>query len=222
MCLFTQGNKALAPSIPKSRGAYSPMKNSIQAAKGKVGNTGRAIPGLMARSALMVGLSLLIVLNWGCVSILKTSSSEVSKEMDLKAEEPAITANADEGLIKAEIPEKEDYWPEKSATMNSEATNGRSWEDQKVKVAAISEAQKYPSLAKIRICYRAELDEWWVTMYDDMGDRIDVKTYIWNPDGERLERHLVLNTIPKGRLSVELAKQDPSDACEIIAPQTTR
>jgi hypothetical protein len=142
--------------------------------------------------------------------------------MDLSAQDHTMTADTDEGLIKAEIPEGDGYWPEKSATMNSGPTTVRSWEDQKVKVAAIREARKYPSLAKMKICYRSKLDEWWVTMYDDMGKQMDVKTYIWNGDVERLERHLVMNTIPKGRLMVELAKQDPSDACEIIEPQNTR
>jgi hypothetical protein len=155
----------------------------------------------------------------GCLSAIRSGSPEVSKEIESIARQPTMVANSSGGLIKPEIPPEAEQWPEQSATNNAQPGSARHWEDQKVRVAAIRTAESIPSVKKIKICYRSEYNEWWVSLYDDLGPEIDVKTYIWDSEKERLERHLALKTIPAGKLGVELAKNQPGDACELVDPK---
>lgn len=158
----------------------------------------------------------------GCLSMMQTKNESIESQLESGIEQDQKVANAPQELIKPRIPEDEGYWPKQSATMNSENMDQRFWEDQKVRVAALREARAIPTVRKVKICYRTEMSEWWVNLYDDVGSEIDIKTFIWNPDEEKLERYLVLNTIPKSRLRIELAKQGHDDACELLDPNANK
>ncbi len=172
--------------------------------------------------ALVVLAMIVVPVLNGCFSIMKAKQDKFTPKLESKHGQDIKVASSSQELIKPKIPEDQEYWPKQSATMNSDNGNQRFWEDQKVRVAALREARTIPTVTKVKICYRTEMSEWWVNLYDDAGSEIDIKTYIWNPDEEKLERFLVLNTIPKSRLRIELAKQGPQDACELLDPNANR
>jgi len=106
------------------------------------------------------------------------------------------------------------------AGQKPEVTGGhrKVWEDQKVKTAAQEMARGFPAVKKIQVCYQVEADEWWVTLYDDMGVEIDLKQFTWNRDQEKLEPFLVLKRVPASRLDAHLTTKRPGMACEIVEP----
>ena len=57
--------------------------------------------------------------------------------------------------------------------------------------AAIEEAKELVAVEKMKLCYKLKEDEWWVSIYVDIRDRIDVKQFIWNRELENLEPFLV-------------------------------
>lgn len=91
-------------------------------------------------------------------------------------------------------------------------------QEEKVKKAAIETLKGLSSPIKYTICYDEENDEWWLTVYDDIGHALDVKQYFWTPAQEKLEPFLVLNRIPKGRLAAELSKKSDRKKCSIYEP----
>lgn len=93
---------------------------------------------------------------------------------------------------------------------------GKKWEDQKVLNAAVKKAKEFAAPKKIKVCYDVEPDEWWVFIYDDVGNRIDLKQFVWNRNREILEPHLVLSDpIPHSRLDDHLYKKESGRACEV-------
>lgn len=91
-------------------------------------------------------------------------------------------------------------------------------QEEKVKKVAIETLKGLSSPIKYTICYDEENDEWWLTVYEDIGHALDVKQYFWTPQQEKLEPFLVLNRIPKGRLTAELSKQSDRKKCSIHEP----
>ncbi|MCA1959574.1 MAG: hypothetical protein LDL33_02165 [Desulfomonile sp.] len=91
-----------------------------------------------------------------------------------------------------------------------------SWEDEKVKSAALHIAKTVPNVRKIQMCYAVEEDEWWVSLYDDIGLAVDVKQFVWNRELEILEPFLVQKRIPRGQLDEHLSRKTPDRACEVI------
>jgi hypothetical protein len=92
------------------------------------------------------------------------------------------------------------------------------WEDSKVKNAAKEIATGLPSVKKIQVCYAVDSDEWWVSLYDDVGTDIDIRQFIWNREQETLEPFLVLNRIPKTRLNAHISRKTRDRACETLEP----
>jgi hypothetical protein len=108
--------------------------------------------------------------------------------------------------------------PPKSAVVrvHQDKSQKRQWEDQKIKESAFEVAKGYPNVSKIKICYAVKDDEWWVTLYDDIGAAIDLKQFTWNRELEKLEPFLVLKRIPSNRLQAQLSEEEPGRACEIL------
>ncbi len=96
------------------------------------------------------------------------------------------------------------------------------WESQKVKAAAIKIAKTVPAVIKIKVCYAVENDEWWVTLYDDHGELIDLKQYTWNREKLALEPFLVLRQISKSQLEHDLTQKTSGRACEILDYPSSR
>ncbi len=90
------------------------------------------------------------------------------------------------------------------------------WEDEKVKRAAVSMAKSFPRARKVKVCYAVDDDEWWVTIYDDLGSSIDLKQYVWDREKEALEPFLVLKRIPRSRMEKHAGEKRPGQACEVI------
>ena len=110
---------------------------------------------------------------------------------------------------------------ESGAEFDRAATAGKSrpsWEDQKVKIAALDLAKSKPSVAKIKICYDARHDEWWVILYDRLGGEIDLKQFVWNRETDTLDPFLVMKRIPEGKLEEHAVREEKDKACEAFDP----
>jgi len=92
------------------------------------------------------------------------------------------------------------------------------WEDQKVKAAAMELARTVPQVKKIKLCYSTRWDEWWVTLYEDIGTLFDLRQFVWNREQEQFQPHLVQQRIAKSALKNHLSESDPERACEAIDP----
>jgi hypothetical protein len=88
----------------------------------------------------------------------------------------------------------------------------------RVKEAAFDISRPIATIKKIRICHVESADEWWVTLYDDIGPMIDLKQYIWDPDTESLTPFLVLKRIAKSRLDHYLTLKEQDRTCQVFDP----
>lgn len=88
--------------------------------------------------------------------------------------------------------------------------------DEALLEAAIEEAKELIAVEKMKICHKLKENEWWVSIYVDIGGRIDVKQFIWNGELDKLEPFLVLKRIPKRKLAAELKKVDARSTCEVV------
>ena len=112
----------------------------------------------------------------------------------------------------------------KGTKSHEEARGGSAKSDKKlsepelIKRASLEIAKGIETVKKIRICHAKNQDEWWVTIYDDLGPVIDVKQYVWDRDTETLKPFLVLKRISKNKLEAELSSKVPDRTCENIDP----
>ena len=91
-------------------------------------------------------------------------------------------------------------------------------EIERVRDAAREIVKNIDTISKIKICHLKTEDEWWVTLYDDLGSLIDLKQYVWDRESESLTPFLVLKRIPKSRLESHITGQDPDRVCEVFDP----
>lgn len=91
-------------------------------------------------------------------------------------------------------------------------------EDQQVKAAALELAKNIGGIEKIKVCYVDKDDEWWATLYEDIGAVIDVKQFIWNRESEKFDPFLILKRISKSKLDSDLKHNEPGRKCFVIAP----
>lgn len=82
--------------------------------------------------------------------------------------------------------------------------------------AAVEAAKELIAVEKMKLCYKSKEDEWWVSIYVDIGNRIDVRQFIWNRELEKLEPFLVLKRISKSKLPSELDKAESGSICEVV------
>jgi hypothetical protein len=107
------------------------------------------------------------------------------------------------------------------AEFDRPATSGGSssnWEDQKVRIAALEMARSIPSTQKVKICYDAKHDEWWVTFYDRQGAMYDLKQFVWERESEKLEPFLVQQRISQTKLEDHVKREEKGRACEAFDP----
>lgn len=100
----------------------------------------------------------------------------------------------------------------------AQSSKRQEWEDQKVKAAATELAKSFPEAKKLKICYSAKYDEWWVTLYEDIGTLFDLRQFVWSREQERFQPHLVQQRIAKSALQHHLTEADPDQACEAMDP----
>jgi hypothetical protein len=90
-------------------------------------------------------------------------------------------------------------------------------EDQQVKVAARELAKNMGGIQNIKVCYVDKDDEWWATLYEDIGTVIDVKQFFWNRESEKFEPFLILKRISKSKLDADLKQSEPGRKCAVVA-----
>ncbi|MEJ2717336.1 MAG: hypothetical protein P8182_09390 [Deltaproteobacteria bacterium] len=167
----------------------------------------------------------------GCPIKANKSLEYSEREHKQVAEKPSSEAKTDRGLIKPSIPSKA---PEKSKETSGSVEKGGSSglvvsrkfigqkprkpppKEQGLLDAAIAEAKRLSAVEKMKLCYKHKEDEWWVSIYVDIGGRIDVKQFIWNRELEKLEPFLVIKRLPKTKLASELNAAEPGSVCEVV------
>jgi len=108
--------------------------------------------------------------------------------------------------------------PTKASQVPAKENKGQSWEDQKVKDAAMRLAKGFPATKKIKICYATKDDEWWVILYEDTGSYYELRQFVWDRDREQLQPFLVLKRIDQDQLNEHVAAAEPDRACEALDP----
>jgi hypothetical protein len=91
-----------------------------------------------------------------------------------------------------------------------------SWEDERIKSAALETARAIPSVKKMKICLDIEHGEWWAILYEENGPMVELKQFVWNRAENRFDPHLVLERIPRTQLERHLAASEPGRACEAV------
>ncbi len=92
------------------------------------------------------------------------------------------------------------------------------WEDQKVRDAAFEKAKAAQGVKKIQLCYDVKEHEWWVILYEQQGDFIELEQYVWNDQLQKLEPFLVVRRFPITQLQQRLTAEHPDKPCEILDP----
>jgi hypothetical protein len=180
----------------------------------------------------ILGLAVILVFAYACVPAVTDVKSQ--KEKDIKdmttgaIQAPKTQEKSDQTKSSAEKNEpsgskKGDKEPNrdnqlKKVTLPPPKIEKKLSDEDKVKKAALEVIKELGSPIKYIICYDQEKDEWSLTVYDDIGNVLDVKQYFWNIEKEKLEPFLVLNRIPKSRLGLELSKSSVKKKCSTYDP----
>lgn len=154
----------------------------------------------------------------------KASSAGQSESQEIPQKAPASSSVSDRTKVEPSSKNKLDRKPStpdstaESKNRHNISSGTKISEVDLVKKAALVTAKGIESVKKIKICYLRNEDEWWVTLYDDLGPILDLKQYTWDRDTETLKPFLVLKRISKNRLDSELLSKVPDRTCEIMDP----
>ena len=89
-------------------------------------------------------------------------------------------------------------------------------ERERVKEIGVELAQKSQNIKKLKICHDRKNAEWWFTCYEDLGDILDLKQYVWKIDQDQPEPFLVIKRISKDKLQSHLSASDPDKTCRVL------
>ncbi len=87
------------------------------------------------------------------------------------------------------------------------------WEFGAVKDVILQLTKEAPDVRHMKVCYSAEDDEWWITLYQLKGAAYDLKTNIWSRNHDRPEPFLLKKTIDRRNLERHLAAKDDETRC---------
>jgi hypothetical protein len=184
-------------------------------------------PGGLLGLLLSAGL---VVCCAGCASLSKqndranapSNTASAAKHSPLAGNPrgaPASSKQSDEKIIAQKTAVKESSKPAKTSS-NHPAAQAAVYDQ--VRDAAIKLAKSMKSIQGMKICHAREEDEWWVTIFDDLGGVLDIKQYTWNPESESFTPFLVMKRIPRSKLDAHLSTEDPGRSCRVIAPAAYR
>lgn len=88
--------------------------------------------------------------------------------------------------------------------------------DPDVRKAALEKAAGLSAVEYMKICRSTDPDQWWVTLYDNIGPFIDVKLHEWKKESRRLQRVLALKQVMHSKLEAELRKSGGDGRCEVF------
>jgi hypothetical protein len=90
--------------------------------------------------------------------------------------------------------------------------------DEKLDEEAMKLARNLAPVEKVRLCYVRKDDEWWLTVYKDIGSSIDARQFVWNWEKDEFAPFLVLKRIPRSKMEAELNRKDRENTCRLLAP----
>jgi hypothetical protein len=165
-------------------------------------------------SALLLALlASFLLLQFGC----KAGADKVVKG----GAEAVVEQAADKAAQKTIKPEPPAPNPPKTAGRigkKAKSSENKISEADEVKQAAMNIAKNIDTIKKIQICHVENEDEWWVTLFDDIGPVIDLKQYFWDRDSETLRPFLIQKRISKSRFESQLTSTSPDRTCEVMDP----
>jgi gamma-glutamylcyclotransferase (GGCT)/AIG2-like uncharacterized protein YtfP len=160
------------------------------------------------------------------------ASQDSAKKISLSAESASISADTGKPSTRTEIEiapkvDNLDYsggsttkFPGRNADSTNTAVGQRKKktfsERERVKEIGIELAQKSQNIKKIKICHDKKNAEWWFTCYEDLGDILDLKQYIWRIDQDQPEPFLVIKRISKDNLQSHLSTAEPDKTCRAL------
>jgi hypothetical protein len=177
-------------------------------------------------------------LSWLCLSLIALSCAGCL----LGKFDSVRGAALDERQTESEIAAKTDARDEKvvskpvidepSGRENKKATDSSAWivnrralskdgvrlrsPSKAILSAAVDQAKALGTVEKMKVCYRTDQGEWWISIYHHLGAAVDVKRFVWDRHSKTLKPFLVVKRVTKSKLDSELEKQDPGDSCEIL------
>lgn len=77
-------------------------------------------------------------------------------------------------------------------------------------------AQTVGGVTLAKLCYVKEDDEWWIMLYRESAGKVDLKQFIWNRHSEKPEPFLVIREFSKGRMNIEMKKNEEGKECKVI------
>jgi hypothetical protein len=177
---------------------------------------------IMVRSKLCHFCVLIIILGLsGCLGL----SQDSTKKKSFSAESAVINPEPNKSSNKTDLQltsRGDDNTPVK--TQNSGSTGSYSFnskgqktfsEKDRVKQITLDLAQKFPAARKIKICHDKKSAEWWFTLYEESGDVIDIKQYVWKIDQDQPEPFLVIKRIARDSLQKDL-NDTANRVCKIL------
>ncbi len=92
-------------------------------------------------------------------------------------------------------------------------------EDEYVREVARKLADEHSAIKKIKICFDAKEEEWWIVLYQDAGSFYDLKQFVWNIYLDKPEPFLVVERVSRRGLKDHLKAQEPNRRCRVIEPR---
>jgi gamma-glutamylcyclotransferase (GGCT)/AIG2-like uncharacterized protein YtfP len=89
-------------------------------------------------------------------------------------------------------------------------------ENRKVTEMALDLAGKIKEVRAIKLCRITKDDEWWITLYQDIGHSYDLKQYVWNRYKDKPVPFLVERRIPKDILSQHVEDSGSDKTCKVL------
>lgn len=90
------------------------------------------------------------------------------------------------------------------------------WEFRAVRDLITELVKDTENVDHVKVCYAAQDNEWWITLYQDRVSVYDLKTYIWSVNHDRPEPYLALKKISKRNLERDLLTADSGCACKAL------
>jgi len=107
--------------------------------------------------------------------------------------------------------------PSNKAQRSSDARSndsGAKSEEERVRSIAEVLAKRTPKVAYMKLCCDRKRNEWWITLYQDAGFRLELKQFIWNKTQDKAEAFAVLRYVSRGHLKEHLAESTPEKPCK--------
>lgn len=89
-------------------------------------------------------------------------------------------------------------------------------EEPRIILAMKELAQSVGGVTLAKLCYVKDDDEYWILLYRESAGKVDLKQFIWNRHSEIPEPFLVIREFSRGRMNIEMKKNEEGKECKVI------